>query len=376
MRKQRPKLISHESVPANVDLPGTTIRALVIDQDPCIRQAISEATHNTIVSCTAEPDVASALVRDDFSSFDIILVEDTADGAIDIIATHLQQMGSTVRIIALGRSAEFDKALHAMQQGAVDYIIKPIDAATMLERLVRAASLASTERRKASRLEQLKSICRRMNTARLDVTSQIDTLCNDLVHAYQDLTDQISHVTSVTEFSAIIRQDLDVEDLLRTSLEYFLRRLGPTNAAVFLASGSDDFSLGAYVNYDCSRETGEFLLDHLVDVITPLMVDDTQFRHFTTNEELTNWMGDDAAWLADSDLIVFPCRHNDECLAVFTIWRDVNTPFSQEQIDLLKALSSAFTKQLAHVVHVHHRHLPEDAWPDDDFDDNPDSLAA
>ena len=99
-----------------------------------------------------------------------------------------------------------------------------------------------------------------MNTARIDVTSQVDSLCNDLVHAYQELTDQISHVTAVTEFAAVIRQELDVEELLRTTLEYLLRKLGPTNAAIFLPAAGDEFTLGAYINYDCTKEAGNFLL--------------------------------------------------------------------------------------------------------------------
>jgi hypothetical protein len=53
----------------------------------------------------------------------------------------------------------------------------------------------------------------------------------------------------------------------------------------------------------------------------------------------------------------------------------VHAPFTAEQFDLLKAILEAFTRQLARVVRIHHRHLPDDVWRDD-IDDNPDSLAA
>ena len=44
----------------------------------------------------------------------------------------------------------------------------------------------------------------------------------------------------VTEFGGLIRQELDIESLLRTTLEFVLGRCGPTNAAVFLPTTSGD----------------------------------------------------------------------------------------------------------------------------------------
>lgn len=112
-------------------------------------------------------------------------------------------------------------------------------------------------------------MCRRLNTAREQVSQQVDTLCSDLVNAYQELADHMNQVTTATEFKGLIRNELDIESLLRTTLEFVLSRSGPTNAAIFLPTTSGDYSLGAYVNYDCPKETVDVLLDHLANVVAP-----------------------------------------------------------------------------------------------------------
>ena len=44
---------------------------------------------------------------------------------------------------------------------------------------------------------------------------------------------------------------------------HLLTKTGPTNAAVFLPDSVDHYGLGAYVNYDCPRESIAALLDAL-----------------------------------------------------------------------------------------------------------------
>ena len=70
-------------------------------------------------------------------------------------------------------------------------------------------------------------------------------------------------VTLASEFNSLIRQELDLESLLRVSVEFILGKSGPTNAAVFLPAASGDYSLGAYVNYDCPKDSAEVLMDQL-----------------------------------------------------------------------------------------------------------------
>jgi hypothetical protein len=168
----------------------------------------------------------------------------------------------------------------------------------------------------------------------------------------------------------MVRQELDVENLLRSTLEYMLTRSGPTNAAVFLPTGQQDFNLGAYVNYDLPKETADVLLDHLADSLAPRLQQDTEIRRYDTREQLEARLGDVAGWLGDSSVVTFTCRDNGDCLAVVALFRDRRTGFSDELLQQLAVLRDIFGEQLARVVRIHHRHMPKDAWPGFDVEDD------
>lgn len=168
--------------------------------------------------------------------------------------------------------------------------------------------------------------------------------------------------TTALEFTGLIKQELDIENLLRTTLEYVLGRSGPTNAAVFLPTTSGDYSLGAYVNYDCPKDTVDILLDHMANVIAPRFENARRIVNLSSRKALSEHIGDQAEWLGDSHVVGFTCRHDDETLAIVVLFRDPRTPFGKSLCEQLEAIGTAFASQLARVIRIHHRHLPKEKW--------------
>ena len=189
----------------------------------------------------------------------------------------------------------------------------------------------------------------------------------------------MSQVSVASEFKGLIRYELDIEALLRTTLEFILARSGPTNAAVFLPTTSGDYSLGAYVNYDCPKDTCDLLLDHMASAIAPKFEMQIGIASILGAGELSRRLGDHAAWLGDSALLAMACRHEEETLAIMTLFRDRRTAFPPSLLDQLRTVGDLFASQLARVIHIHHRHLPKDKWGmlgDAPADDGYDDLAA
>jgi hypothetical protein len=284
-------------------------------------------------------------------------------------------------VVLVGESPTAEEAIAALRSGASDLLEAPFDDADLLESVAGAVRSRRRAVDHERRLERLKRICRRLHAARQQVTTQVDTLCNDLVGAYQELADQVSHVTIASEFNSIIQQELDIESALRAALEYLLTKTGPTNAAIFLPSNHSDFSLGAYVNYDCPRDAADVLLDHLADVIAPRFQDEDRVVVCREEGELRRWIGDEASWLSSSTVMVCSCRHDGECLAVLALFRDQGSRFPEELSGQLQVLCDLFARQLSRIVRVHHRHEPDREWTgwDDweaDEDDDIGGLAA
>jgi FixJ family two-component response regulator len=299
----------------------------------------------------------------------IVLVDDESTLHDEVMDRLAAQEGTRFGVIVLSRRGDLESAVDVMRAGAIDIVAWPCKPNELAMRIragaERLRQMSETERR----VDRLKRICKRLNNARQEVSEQVETLCDDLASAYDDLADQMSSATLSSEFSALVQQELDVESLLRTTLEYLLSKLGPTNAAVFLPTGHDDYDLGAYVNYDVPKETADFLLDHLADVIAPRFDQERLMRRFESEADLRAVLDDDAEWLAESEVVVFACHEDDECLAIITLFRDRSSPFTPDHLAQLEVLREVFGQQLAKVVRIHHRHLPaQDNWPGFDIE--------
>ncbi|MCC5785625.1 MAG: hypothetical protein JJU33_02860 [Phycisphaerales bacterium] len=269
-------------------------------------------------------------------------------------------------VLVVGDRPSVDDAVEAMRSGAKDYIDTEIPAPELADRLGDAVARAADDRHKTERINQLRSACQELEDARSELACQVTDLCGELVGAYNEMSEQLSMATTTCEFVSLIRRELDIEELLRSVLEYLLAKLGPTNAAVFLPGQSGDFTLGAYVNYDGPRESAEIVFEQLADVIPSRFEDASEVCVLDSLEAMEAALGDEAHWLEQQSAVVLPCRggekNDEECLAVCLLFRSERTPIEAEQTPLLRMVAEQFGRQLARVVKVHHRQLPDDHW--------------
>lgn len=335
-------------------------RVLIVGAGPLRRTLIERVSPVAIRAAGAE-DLSQATRALDEGTYDLAIV--IADGfawreAVARIAADAPETA----VLLVASEPGLSLAIEAMQAGAADLLSASIGAEELATRLRAALQRARRSQQGVERVERLRKLCKQLNSARQEVSKQVGSLCSDMASAYQELTDRMTHLATASEFNGLIRQELDLESLLRVALEYILAKAGPTNAAVFLPATSGDYTLGAYVNYDSPRETAEVLLDHLAGVIAPRFESATSLIHLASRRELDRALGDRAEWIGDSELIVMPCHHDGECLAVVAIFRDRHSPFPEGLRPLLQCVADQFGRQLARVIHVHHRHLPKHKW--------------
>lgn len=299
--------------------------------------------------------------------FDLAVISESSSTASAIdLAGQIQAIDTSTAVVLLTNHADFATAQQALQIGAMDLIVRAegceSDTAWLEDALTRinaALDRQWQERVRSSRVRKLKRLCKKLNAARLEVTDQVDVLCNDLVTAYQELAVQMQNITHANGYEQAIGEELDLEVVLRKTLEYIVKQAGPCNAAVFLPSSADEFALGGYVNYDCTKESADMLLEHLADVLAPRIAETSQgVLHITENQSLSDMLGDDWNYLADCHLLAMPASHDDEALAVITLFRDNNQPFSNQAIEALACISDQMGELLGRIIRVHHRAVP------------------
>ncbi|MEO0587173.1 MAG: response regulator [Planctomycetota bacterium] len=412
--------------------PSGPYRVLVVDPDRALHALVASAApdpNRTEIIAAASPAAAAELLET--GAVDLAVIDsDLPDNAGLDFAQQLKRDRRTTHTVLVTHKPSIDAAVAAIRAGATDFIVKPQDPAEFADRLRDAITKQSADQRHADRVTRLRKLCHKLNDARLDVSRQVDVLCHDLVDAYQELATQLHQVAenqstpadaappvtpdtiepigdaddiapTAADFeafdpdnpaatpvcmptptpvapdvaSAAFRQltadELDLEQIIRRTLEFTMQQAGPTNAAIFLPSSMDEFSLAGYVNYDCSRDAADLLLQHLADVMAPKVVDAEGLVHLTTDDGLRDWLGEDAAWLEGSHMVALPCEADEEALAVIVLFRGDEEPFEDEVIDVFGAIGPELGQALARVIRIHHRHLPDpdenEDWQDGDL---------
>lgn len=263
-------------------------------------------------------------------------------------------------------SVSFDEAVEAMRAGAADIVSANIRIHD-LSRRIRAA--VAQRRAGGDAAPQIGSLAR-IGPASLEPADagdgfegsdgETEARGPEVVASVTPLEDGTSGEDA--EFQRAVCGELDVETLLRSVLEFILAKLGPTNAAVFLPSTTGDYSLGAYVNYSCPKETAEVLLDHLANVAAPRLEQNEGIISMNTPASVERHLGESCGWIEDCQVVSFTCREQGECLAVFMLFRERGKPIEDRHMDTLAMISRRFAGQLARVIRIHHRHLPRDKW--------------
>ncbi len=335
-------------------------QVLIVARSKRERERLSASLRTRAWSVEAVQGIRAASERLSWASVDLLIVEaQRAGDAAQALVRDAARLEDAPAVVVVSHKPSVDLAVGAMRDGADDFIDGTLAGEGLIERLESAIARGEARRERDGERDRLRKMCAKLNDIRREMFDQIGTMCDDLVTAYGELSEQIDVLDVLHEFQSLVRRELDVEALLRTVLEYLLAKGGPTNAAIFLPDSYGDFSLGAYVNYDCPRDTGEAMLDHLADVMPDAFCDETRIALMRSDAELEAMLGDDAHWLSGQGVLVMSCMAGDECLAVVTLFRDRRNPFEAKFLSTLEVIRDAFGEQLQRVIRIHHRHQPE-----------------
>lgn len=339
-----------------------TCRVLLVEAEPAHRPQLEGCgTSRRPMSVVHAPTLADARKYLADHAVDLAVIEPTLpDGDGFDLAAELNRLSRTTATIVIADTADFADAQRALRAGADDYLVDQTDADEFAQRIDEALDRKTRAKAHEQRVVRLRRLCKKLNAARIEVSKQVDILCNDLVTAYQELACQMQNVVQTSEYSGLVKDELDLEALLRVTLEHLMAKLGPANAAIFLPSTMDEYSLGGYVNYDRTSDSADFLLEHLGDTLAPRIAAHDDLVHLTCRDDIERWIGEDAGQLGDSGLLAVPCMSDDECLAVLVLFRDVDQPFEEDHLDRVSSLGPMLGEALEKIIRVHHRSVFQD----------------
>lgn len=267
--------------------------------------------------------------------------------------------GDALGVLIVRQQPESGLLRTALHERLVDVVV----AGDLVELRIVASRLRRRVREargQARRIGRLRRRCSRLEASRRELLRQVDGLAGGVASAYESIARGMKLQSTAAQFDAILRQDLDLESVLRTTLEYALKKVGSTNGAIFLPNSCGDFTLGAYVNLDLPRDTAETLISQLADTLAPACDGHRQPFAATSASRLGVASIDEDHWLGDHAIAVQACWQDNECIAVIAFFRDSKRPFPQDLLPTINLIAETFGRQLARVVRTHHRHKPKE----------------
>lgn len=305
----------------------------------------------------ASASAAEDAIRDGVGSI-LLMAESIAD--------EIHSARSVETVVLLCETSDAKTARRAIELRCDDFADERsglTDFVAMLSRAALARGAAGARERR------LRGLCRKLNASRRELSKELTRLCAEMTESYAELAGKIDTVAMAGEFTGLIRQEIELESLMRTSLEFMLAKFGSTNAALFLPSSSGDWTLGAYVNYDRARESAEMMLDHLADTVPCRMEEIGSTVLLEGEAQVKRALPGAAEWLGDCAVLASPASHEGETLACIVLFRDRTSPFPEHARQSLESLSRILASQFGRVIKVHHRHLPKEQWasPGDPF---------
>ena len=331
------------------DLVKVRSRVLVVDDEPVVRDLIQDVVESRL-ECQFLYAANLSEARGILSKQPIdLLVTDLQlpDGDGINLLSDLRRKHPGAAAMVISGAPTMDGAIGAMRGGAVDFLSKPFSADYLADRLKKALLAQRVRDCQERRFEKLKETCKRLNKARRVVTKKVDLLCHDLIAAYGALSREMDGVRIQESFRGFIEKTAGLEQLLCHSMDWMLRQVGYCNIGIWLAAEDQELQLGAFMKYTVAAE--EDLLDAMQKNVLRLAVR-RGFVRLNGPEAKGTLSTVEAKYLADQDVIVINCTYLGEALGVIALFRDHQTPFSEDDVNAIKTACPLFALALARAV--------------------------
>lgn len=346
------------------DPPRARRRALVLTGRSGLGASLERRLESLGVETDRRTDPRRAAQSGREEAYDLLVIDDSFPISIrESVVSAVRERSPGASAVWLSESASVAETVAAMRVGFGDIVALPLRPEEFEQRvgalLVRLDSL----QRSSERAAHWRQVCRKLNLARRKADRAAAEARVDLDHAKEETRRKVEEAVVSSEFRTLLRQELDVESMLRTAMEYMLTKTGPTNAAVFLDNGDGRWNLAAYVNYRIPRTSIAAALDRIAEEVCPNVAGQEGILRFSDVGEFVESIGPDGEPLADQEVVAFGCRRDDECLAVAVLFRDRREPFPDSCAGLFDLLRRILADQMSSIVRIHHRAKPQ--WPEE-----------
>lgn len=123
------------------------VRVLVVDDEESVRFFLSRGLQKEGYAVDVEADGRAAIERLSRTPYDVVLTDIVMPGVSGLeVLRAVQEMDRDAIVILMTAHGTLDNTIHALRQGAFDYLLKPFTLAELLVTLERGLDRRAVER--------------------------------------------------------------------------------------------------------------------------------------------------------------------------------------------------------------------------------------
>ena len=209
---------------------------LLVGPQKQVRHHLQELiTDNCGCNAVSAATASGALMKMDRQPFDLVLTDlslPDADGKWLVEKIRRRRPGTGVIVLSDDGSAQ--RILDAVRAGANDFLSKPLDASTVIERVNHLLARTRRVRSNARWRPRTAAHLRRLRNRRRHLAEQVELVCQDLVGGYRRTVEKLLEFQTQQDCRAAIDGQLQIKPLLGTILRYLSDTFDGASGAVFL----------------------------------------------------------------------------------------------------------------------------------------------
>ncbi|NIA07340.1 MAG: response regulator [Actinobacteria bacterium] len=209
---------------------------LLVDQQDEVRDFLLDLVASDCgCSMTSASTASGAVLRISQEPFDLVLTNlslPDADGKWLVQKIHQQHPNTG--IIAISQDSSPSNIIEALRAGADDFLIKPLDAPVVVERINHLLSRAKTDRSNDRWRRRTAGHLKRLRNRRQRLAEQVELVCQDLVGGYRRTVEKLLELQTQQDCREAIEGVLEMKSLLANILRYLSNTFNGASGAVFL----------------------------------------------------------------------------------------------------------------------------------------------
>ena len=315
-------------------------RILVVDDEPDLRELLTDALADGDVEVTTAASGAEAIALAQSNPVDFIVTDLCLGDCTGLeVLDRVRRDGGDVPAVVMTGRGDAQALSEASRHHPVELMVKPLDVERLRDTIRRELSRRDEGGRWRRRTVRLRQVARNINRDRKRVVEQLDTTCADLTEAYRNLCGQMKRQRALLYYQQELLRARDDDDAFRLLFRTLVQQSGPLFGVAMVCDAAAELRVvGRFgVPQPDGLRFGQLLAKPLIDMVLA----NPQCILLDATDETDLFDESIRKYLVGVNVLAVPLiPAPGEMIGLVVLYRKGEQPFTETDLSLIETLAA------------------------------------